>query len=265
MRMITELEATAADRLGAALADAMPIYAGLPEGHYGKWRPSPTRSREPWVSHVEAYAWNGDGFAAVASTFKRLSEQLSMAGETRQRAAAEIYTWGFSGRTFAPTAADVDQVVAFASALTHGGAADADAPVWNAYWTKVACAATYGADLRPNLTPQAIWDSRVATAVCWTLDRSSADTQDLAIARSVLKIPPARPKTGLKRRTFRADQRTAWMSCHAATSLSRRWKSQAFGSQLLAACARRLNVVGAGGRSDWTSFEVGAALFVEGY
>lgn len=263
--MLTQQEQSTADRLGRALADAMPIYRGLPANHRGRWRPAFTDSHEPWVSHLEAYAWEGEGFAEVSNAFARLGHQLRAGGRGRAEAAAEIFNWGFPGRTTNPDPADIDRVISFAVSLALDKQTAAELPTWSAYWTKVACAATIDADLIDGATPQAIWDSRVATAVCLILDASDAPVADLGDARMVLKVPQSRPNTGLRRRTFGSGQTTAWMYCHGTTALRARWRAQAFGSRILAACARRLNEKAVGGRSDWKSFDVGAALFVEGY
>jgi len=193
-----------------------------------------------------------------------LGDALRTPGDNRHEAAREIYAWGFPGRVFAPSTEDVDRVVEYSIALAGGEAATFAPPVWNAYWTKIACAATIDFDLTPGMTPQAILDSRVATALCLRLG-AAGEPEDVALAASILKVPPARTGSGLLRQTFRTGRGHVWKACHAATSSARRWSSQAFGSQILVACARGLNDTGAGGRSDWTSFEVGAALFVEGY
>jgi hypothetical protein len=263
--MLAQQEKSTADRLGHALASAMPIYRGLPANHRGRWRPTFTDAQEPWVSHLEAYAWEGEGFAEVSDTFLRLGHQLRAGGRDRVEAAAEIFNWGFPGRATNPNPADIDGVVGFAVSLALDRPNADELPTWSAYWTKVACAATIDADLVDGATPQVIWDSRVATAVCLILDASDALAADLGQARIVLKVPQSRPNTGLRRRTFERAQTTAWMYCHGTTSLRAKWRSQAFGSRILAACARRLNEDAVGGRSDWKSFDVGAALFVEGY
>lgn len=257
--------AAVAERLGIALASAMPAYGGLPPDHRGRWRPAPVRRATPWASQLDGYVWAQRDLAATTDLFRQLGEQLLKGGAPRLGAARSIRSWGFPGRGGLPESSEIDHVVTTALELAQGGPVGPDAPVWSAYWTKVACAATIHLDLHPGMTPQAIWDSRVATAVCVLLEVAKASPEDLGIAAGVLRVPPSRPGVGLRRRSPVSGAGRRWRACNYGRPSPTNWASQAFASQLLAACARHLNARAEAGRSDWTSFAVAAALFVEGY
>ena len=263
--MLTEDEREAADRLGRSLARAMPPYRGVPDGHLGRWRPCPTKTVSAWSAHVEAYNWLGEGLEPVSCKFSEIGRRLQKQTADRYRAAAEVFSWGFPGQELRTDLPVIDAVVETARALAlNDEPTDKSLPPWSAFWTKVACAATFDLDLAESATPQAIWDSRVATATCLVLTESNAAAADIAVAQMVLKVPPPRANSGARRRAFLKSRR-GWTLCYQSTSAFSRWRSQAFGSLVLSACARELNRTRVGDRANWTSFEVGAALFVEGY
>jgi hypothetical protein len=217
-----------------------------------------------WFARLQAFQWRGkDGATGGVFETSALFEAfgaglLDQRPSVRSETAGKIFRWGRAG----PRSWSVKQVDAVIT-TARTGVVEPETP-WSSGWTKVAAAATHPLDLNGDAigNPQIIWDSRVSFAIA---ELSSGPTDAL---RERLFVVPGKTKRRAVGRDRAQSLKAAGWRFNATPA--RAWATQVWGSRLVHAMSGILN------SSDefeserrhhprWTSFDVAAALFVEGY
>ena len=129
----------------------------------------------------------------------------------------------------------------------------------NSGWTKVAAFATAGFEEIEDGRPQAIWDSRVATAVLSRLESVVPAHVDIAELFPGVGTVPGRGGTRPR------EQLRKWPSGYGS------WRGQVAGSRVVRDIRDILNEEGyglpqlEGGPTKWTTRNVEMVLFMDGY
>ena len=216
-----------------------------------------------WPSPATGYRETAAGMLDIAGTSRRLAEALAVRGtwsEGEQQEAVDlahaVFAWGGVPQDPATvTAQAVQQVVQ--AALDNDREADAR---MNSGWTKVAAFATGHLEDMESAGPQAIWDSRVATAIIDRLDRLLPPGMDPAMPFPGVGTVPGRG--GTRPRALSRRWPSGYMS----------WTGQVAGSQVVREIRDILNKGGYprmplpdGGTGNWTTRGVEMVLFMDGY
>jgi len=224
-----------------------------------------------WDARLLAYFWPGPHYGynetrAAIQTLTEGSGKLAQAliergGWSKEEQAQavqlahDVFKWG--GVPQDPdtvTPASVQAV--YEAALRDDANAQAS---MNSGWTKVAAFATAGFEEVADGRPQAIWDSRVATAVISRLERVVPDHVDIAELFPGVGTVPGRGGTRPR------EQVRQWPSGYGT------WRGQVAGSRVVRDIRDILNKGGyglpqfKGGPTKWTTRNVEMVLFMDGY
>lgn len=232
-----------------------------------------------WPNRLQRYFWDGrdypetcDYLEPIASEAACLARRLEDAqrwseaeAERAVQLAQRIFDWG--GRS--PSDVTPDSVCAvFRNALADE-AVCYEAPIGSG-WSKVAAFATNHLEAVPDRDPQAIWDSRVSTAVTSRLDRMLVDAGVEDVPREFRDIGPADVgEGGTRPRTLRLE----WCNAYG------KWRCQLAGSRFVRAIRDVLNKyprpateesyppmpLPDGSTAQWTVRGVEMVLFMDGY
>lgn len=278
--------AGAAATIVQALKPRAPAVANAgPEKRRGKtWNPLPVHpTPHPWRDLIHAYQWDKDDHAALEiriGPYLKSSAALSSILETREWTAEEaaealalsrtIFVWG--GILNADVSSETHAAIVFKSALRlalgdHSHISDGP---MSSGWTKVAAFATRHLDDPDDIqiTPQVIWDSRVANGVMKLAEIAAPHLQPPISSWLKSNLRQVRGRGG-SRMNMTLPQGWDW-----AHTVRQKWVAQSAGSRLVRHMRDALNrdpanfgamPLPGGGDGPWTSWGVGLALFVEGY
>jgi hypothetical protein len=236
------------------------------------YRRRPTGQRTTgWNERLQAYFWPApdSGYQKTSAAMQKLTElsgQLAQAltthggwNESEQllavQLAHDVFKWGGVPQ-------DADKVTPATVQAVYEAALrdDADAQAYmNSGWTKVATFATAHLEEMESGCPQAIWDSRVATAVISRLDRIVPHDTPIADLFPGLGTVPGRGGTRPR------DLSRKWPSGYGT------WRGQVAGSKIVRDIRDILNEDGyqlpqfEGGPTRWTTRDVEMVLFMDGY
>jgi hypothetical protein len=224
-----------------------------------------------WDARLQAYFWPGpdSGYQKTSAAMQKLTElsgQLAQAltkhggwSEAEQllavQLAHDVFGWGGVPQ-------DADKVTPATVQAVYEAALreDADAQAYmNSGWTKVAAFATAHLEDMESGCPQAIWDSRVATAVISRLDRIVPQDTPIAGLFPGLGTVPGRGGTRPR------DLSRRWPSGYGT------WRGQVAGSKIVRDIRDILNQDGyklpqfEGRPTRWTTRDVEMVLFMDGY
>lgn len=216
-----------------------------------------------WPAPTQGYSGTALGMQGIAKTSQQLAEALAGRGawsETEQQQAVElahaIFTWGGvpqDPKTVTPQS--VQEVVQAALDNNHEARA-----CMNSGWTKVAAFATGHLEDMAAEGPQAIWDSRVATAIVDRLDKLLPEGADPATLFPGVGTVPGRGGTRPRALSRR------WPSGYKT------WAGQVAGSRVVREIRDILNSgnypkmpLPDGGLVKWTTRGVEMVLFMDGY
>jgi hypothetical protein len=224
-----------------------------------------------WDARLRAYFWPGlhCGYRETLAAMQTLTEEsgkLAQAVLDRRcwsneeqaqavRLAHEIFKWGGVPQ-------DPDTVTPATVRAVYEAALRDDANAqacMNSGWTKVVAFATAGLEEADDGRPQAIWDSRVATAVISRLERVVPADVDIAELFPGVGTVPGRGGTRPR------EQARKWPSGY------RTWRGQVAGSRVVREIRDILNENGyalpnlEGAPTRWTTRDVEMVLFMDGY
>ena len=224
-----------------------------------------------WGARLLAYFWPGPhcGYSETRAAIQTLTEgsgKLAQAliergGWSKEeqtqavRLAHDVFKWG--GVPQDPDTVTPSSVQAvYEAALRDDANARAN---MNSGWTKVAAFATAGFEEIEEGRPQAIWDSRVATAVLSRLESVVPAHVDIAELFPDVGTVPGRGGTRPR------EQLRKWPSGYGS------WRGQVAGSRVVRDIRDILNEEGyglpqlEGGPTKWTTRNVEMVLFMDGY
>ncbi len=232
-----------------------------------------------WPSRLREYFWDARGYAETCSYLKPIAEEamclarrLEDVGEWSEteggqavQLAQKVFTWG--GRSPDEVTAEAVRKVfwnALQDELVHDGA-----PMGSG-WSKVAAFATNHLEAEERRDPQAIWDSRVSTAIVSRLDRMLIAAGAREVPLEFRDIGPANVGQG---GTRPRDFELRWCNAYA------KWRCQFAGSNFVRAMRDILNgcprpasddsyppmPLPDGTSAPWTVRGVEMVLFMDGY
>jgi hypothetical protein len=223
-----------------------------------------------WAPRLLAYFWPGprsgyretrDAMRALTDASGKLAQVLAERGWTepeRMQAvqlAHDDFEWGDVPQDPDTVTPSTVQAV-YEAALSNDAASKAN---MNSGWTKVAAFATAHLEETQTGRPQAIWDSRVATAIISRLERVVPDDVAIADLFPGLGTVPGRGGTRPRPTTKK------WPSGY------RSWRGQVAGSEIVRDIRDILNEGNyslpqfEGGPVRWTTRDVEMVLFMDGY
>lgn len=243
-----------------------PVFRGRPIG----------TQVQGWSNRLQTYFWpspNTNYIAATADVSQLEAEATRLVHllpnwSSLDEAAAltlanKIFAWGGVPQR-QETVTPVNVLAVFNAAIS-GVVTEGDSlPPMNSGWTKVAAFASAHLETNPNVCPQVIWDSRVATAVTSRLET-------LFLADNLDSVPECFSDIGTvnvgRGGTRPRKLKLRWKNGY------RSWTAQFGGSRLLAAIRNKLNsdstryglMPGENGLGNWTSRGVEMVLFMDGY
>jgi hypothetical protein len=224
-----------------------------------------------WEARLRAYFWPGPhcGYRETLTAMQTLTEESGKLAQAliehrcwsneeqtqAVRLAHEVFKWGGVPQDPDTVTPSTVQAV-YEAALCDDANAQAN---MNSGWTKVAAFATAGLEKIEDGRPQAIWDSRVATAVICRLERVVPANVDIAQLFPGVGTVPGRGGTRPR------EQARKWPSGY------RTWRGQVAGSRVVREIRDILNEKSyglpefEGGPSKWTTRDVEMVLFMDGY